>query len=255
MYKILDILAHIKMLDVIDITLVAYVFYKVFILIKDTRALQVLKGLIILILGFSLAHVLGLKTLSWLMRGFGVIGLVAAVVLFQPELRNILARIGRGPFKGIFLKERIKVVEEILKAVKLFSERHTGALIVIQQKVGLGNVIETGTVLDCEISIDILQTIFAPTTILHDGAVIIQTDRIIAASCLLPLTVDANLSKVLGTRHRAAVGLSEVSDAIVIVVSEETGIISIARAGKLLRDLEMSTLEKILMEIYHTREM
>ncbi len=253
MYKIFDILAHMNLLDMGDILIVAYIFYKLFMLIKDTRALQVLKGLIVIIIGTFLARVIGFETLSWLLKGFWVAGLVAAVVVFQPELRSILAKIGRGPFKGIFLKERIKVVEEITRTVKVFAKRHTGTLIVIQQKVGLGNVIETGTIIDSEISCDLLQTIFMSGTVLHDGAVIIQNNRIIAASCLLPLTVDADLSRVLGTRHRAAVGLSEVSDAVVIVVSEETGTISVAKDGKLLRDLELTTLGKMLMELYQAK--
>lgn len=253
MYKILDILANINLRDTIDIAIVAYIFYKLFMLIKDTRALQVLKGLIVIIIGTFLAQGFGLVTLSWLLRGFWVVGLVAAVVVFQPELRSILAKIGRGPFRGIFLKERIKVVEEITRTIKIFAKRHTGALIVIQQKVGLGNIIETGTIIDSEISCDLLQTIFMSGTVLHDGAVIIQNNRIVAASCLLPLTIDASLSRVLGTRHRAAVGLSEVSDAVIIVVSEETGTISVAKDGKLLRDLELSILEKMLMELYQAK--
>ncbi len=253
MDRISGILAKINFLDFVDILIVAYIIYKLFMLIKDTRALQVLQGLIVIIICTFLAQLIGLETLNWLLKGFWVVGLVAGVILFQPELRNILAKIGQGPFKGIFLKERIKVVEEITKVVKIFSERHVGALIVIQQKIGLGNVIETGTIIDAEISCDLLETIFMPGTVLHDGALIIRNNRVIAAGCLLPLTIDANLSRLLGTRHRAAVGLSEVSDAVIVVVSEEKGTVCVAKDGKLLRDLEMKTLEKILMELYQTK--
>lgn len=253
MHHILDILGNMTFLDAIDILIVAYIFYKLFMLIRETLAWQVLRGLIVIIVIAVLAQLMNFETLRWLLKGFWVVGLVAAVVVFQPELRSILAKIGRGSFKRVFVKERRKFIEEITKAVKSFSEKHIGALIVIQQKVGLGNVIETGTVLNAEISSDLLETIFMPGTMLHDGAVIIQNNKIVAAGCLLPLTMDASLSRVLATRHRAAVGMSEVSDAVIIVVSEENGTISVAKDGKLLRDLETSTLEKMLMELYQSK--
>ncbi|MFH1238742.1 MAG: diadenylate cyclase CdaA [bacterium] len=253
MHHVLDVLAKMTLVDFLDILIVAYIFYQLFMLIKDTLALQVLRGLIVIIAVTFLAQAIGLETVRWLMRGFWVVGLVAGVVVFQPELRSILAKIGRGPFRRVFVKERRRFIEEITKAARNFSQKKVGALIAVQQRVGLGNIIETGTVLNAELSADLLETIFMPGTLLHDGAVIVQDNKIVAAGCLLPLTMDTSLSRVLATRHRAAVGLSEVSDAVIIVVSEENGTISVAKDGKLLRDLEISTLEKMLMELYQTK--
>ncbi len=246
---IADVWKH-YIIHILDICIVAFLLYKLLVLIHETRALQVLKGLIFLFVATFIASGLQLHVLTWLLKGFWVFGLVTVVIVFQPELRSILARIGRGQLRAIFLKEKLKLVEEIIAAVKKFSKKRTGALIVLEQKTGLKNFVETGIRLNAEISSSLLDAIFMPGTALHDGAIIIRNQKVIAAKCLLPLTFDSNLSKMLGTRHRAAVGLSEVSDALVIVVSEETGSISVAKDGHLMRDIIIEDLQSTLKRMY-----
>lgn len=237
-------------IDIIDITVVTILFYKLFMLIRDTRAVQVLKGLIILSLVTMLAQMLQLPVLRWIMGGFWTIGVITAIIVFQPELRNALAQIGANRFTNIFL--RPEFINEIGKAVEVFSQRKRGAIIALERNVGLRNYIETGVKINSEVSAELLGTVFTPTTPLHDGAVVIRHDKIAAAACIFPLSRNADIPKSLGTRHRAALGLTEETDAAVIVVSEETGDISLVQDKKILANLTSDTLMREISNLYVT---
>ncbi|MCI9061233.1 MAG: TIGR00159 family protein [Romboutsia sp.] len=239
--------------DVIDILIVAYIFYKVFMFIKDTRAEQVLKGIVLLFVATQISEILKLHTLYWILIKALDLGFIAALVIFQPELRAGLEYIGRTKF-NFFLKnsasvsEEIfdKTIEEIVEALYSLSRQKIGALIILERQTKIGDIINTGTSIDGAISRQLLINIFIPNTPLHDGAVVIRDSQIKAAACFLPLTQSKDLSKDLGTRHRAAVGVSEVSDCISLIVSEETGDVSIAKAGKLYRNISKERMTNIL---------
>jgi diadenylate cyclase len=238
---------------IVDIGIVSYAIYKLIVLVKETRAWQLLKGLIFILVASELSKWLGLKTIAFILGNTVQYIALALVVLFQPELRRGLEHIGRSRFKDIFNFDeestRLRVtavIEEIVKACIEMSKTYTGALIVIEKDTKLGEMINTGTQLDSNITAELLINIFTPNTPLHDGAVIIRGDKIKSAACFLPLTDNPNLSKELGTRHRAALGISEVSDCISIVVSEESGKISFALNGGLTRNLTSDTLRKAL---------
>ncbi len=238
---------------IVDISIVAYFIYKLVQLVKETRAWQLLKGVIIIVGAAYLSGFLGLRTVETLLKNsLQLIG-IALIVLFQPELRRGLEQIGRSNFREIFssteesgLIKTTAAIEEIVKAATEMSKTMTGALIVIERDTKIGEIINTGTQIDSNLSSELLLNIFVPNTPLHDGAVIIRNNRIIAAACFLPLTDNPNLSKDLGTRHRAALGITEVSDSITVVVSEETGKISFALNGGLTRNLTSDTLRKAL---------
>ncbi len=238
---------------VVQIGIVSYVFYKLMQLVRETRAIQLIKGIIVIIATYYLSKILGLKTIEYILSStIQVVGF-AAVVLFQPELRRGLEKIGRSRFSDLFnfeeettLVQTTAMIEEIVKAATAMSASQTGALIVIERETKIGEIINTGTQLDSSISSELLQNLFTPNTPLHDGAVIIRNNRIKAAACFLPLTDNPNLSKELGTRHRAALGITEISDAISIIVSEETGKISYALNAGLTRNLTSDTLRKAL---------
>lgn len=241
--------------DVIDILIVAFVVYKILEFIKETRAEQLVKGLIVLIAVTFISEVCHFYTLNWILRSTLALGVIALVIVFQPELRRGLEYVGRSklvPNKfGQIDKERAKfITTEFVRAMESFSQTRTGALIVIERETALTDIIETGTVVDAEISAEMLGNIFYEGAPLHDGAVIIRGDRIRAAGCVLPLTQNKTLSKELGTRHRAGIGITENSDAIALIVSEETGIISMAIDGKLSRFLDIRTVEKTLLNLY-----
>jgi diadenylate cyclase len=240
---------------VIDIAIVSYVLYKLLLLIRETRAEQVLKGAAILLFVTYLSEVLKFYTIYWILKNTVTVGVIALLIVFQPELRRALEQIGRGKFFDkamLFQSEQdpTLMVGEIIKAVQNMAKDKTGALIVIERKTGIGDVAETGFKIDAHLTGELLENIFVPNTPLHDGAVIIRGDRIAAAGCFLPLTENPNLSKQLGTRHRAALGISENSDALAIIVSEETGIISVADNGKLTRYLDSKGLREMLKKIY-----
>lgn len=224
-------------IDALDILIVSFVLYKLVMMLRGTRATSIIKGLIFLFVGSALSQWLGLPTVSWLLQQGTTVILVALPVVFYPELRRALERLGRGSifrsFTSLGHEEVDKLADEILRAIRhLITQRH-GALIVIEKDVGLEDFIETGVLIEALVQADLLTTIFQPTTALHDGAVIIRGDRIIAAGCFLPLTDTTSIDSQFGTRHRAAVGLSEQSDAFIIVVSEERGVISVASDGYL----------------------
>ena len=238
--------------DIIDIAIVAYIFYKIFMFIKDTRAEQVFKGIILLLLATSLSEAFKLHTLNWILLRTLDLGFIAALIIFQPELRAGLEHIGRTNF-NIFLKSNNvsddnlnTTIEEIVEALYSLSRQKIGALIIMERQTKIGEIINTGTSVDGEVSRQLLINIFIPNTPLHDGAVVIRESKIKAAACFLPLTESKDLSKDLGTRHRAAVGVSEVSDCISLIVSEETGDVSIAKSGKLYRNVSKERMINIL---------
>lgn len=244
------LLSTISVLDIIDIGVVAYFLYRLYLMLKNTRAATLGKGLLVLVVFMIICRWLNLHVISWLLEKSMTVIMVALPVVFQPELRRALEQIGRGKLfhKSSELDEQ--ELEEMLDAVahatKIMSSNKVGALMVFERATGLVERIETGVQVDGLVSSGLIQNIFVKDTPLHDGAVIIRGNRIVAACCLLPLTENRNLSQELGTRHRAAIGMSEQSDAMVLTVSEETGTISIARNGELMRYLTVDDVKDIL---------
>jgi len=240
-----------KIGDIIDILLVSYVIYKLLILVRGTRAIQLLKGIMVIVVAWLLSIYFELRTLQWLMSQAFTYGVLAIIIIFQPELRRALEKIGSGRFfvRTVHPEEEMisNMVNEVIKAVSYLSKRRIGALIVIERETGLTDYIESGTVLDAYISSELLINIFIPNTPLHDGAVIIRKNQIMAAGCYLPLSENPYISKELGTRHRAAIGMSEISDAISVVVSEETGHISISINGQIERGISEEILKNTLL--------
>jgi len=233
-----------------EIAILWWVIYAVLVFIKGTRAVQLLKGLIVIALLFFLVEKLGLNAVSWILTKILALSVIGFLIIFQPEIRRGLARIGQF---GIFTAKE-QIVDELVKAAEWLSERKYGAIIAIEREVGLGSYIESGVNLDSKVNRELLETIFMPNTPLHDGGVVIQMDRITAAGCLFPLAQDSQLAKQQGTRHRAAVGLTEETDAVVIVVSEETGAISIVVGGKLTRDLPGESLGRVLTNLLYRQK-
>jgi len=249
-----------RLLDVIDILLIAFLLYNVILLIKDTPAVQLIKGLIILFIASFIADQLGLRTISWIFKGTMAMMVVALPIIFQPEIRRGLLKMGRRGFlinTSFFHKEDNKKIEQLINGlvmvIPMLSAKHKGALIVLERDVGLKDVLETGIILDSEFSPELLYSIFMPDSPLHDGAVIIRGSKIIGANCILPLSGRTDISRALGTRHRAALGLSEQTDSLIIVVSEETGNVSIALEGKITRPLEPQGLKKMLTHLYQPK--
>ncbi len=239
---------------IIDIILVCYLIYAFFKLIKKTRAMQLMKGIVLLVIITLLSGILKLRILNFILTSFMTYGVIALLLIFQPELRRALEQIGSSTFTkmfGIDKSLRDKTKEDIYKVVIAVSElakSKTGALIVFERDIRLQDIVETGVVIDSEISPQLLVNIFVPKTPLHDGAVIIANNKISSAACILPLTDDKDVVRGLGTRHRAAIGISKESDAIAVVVSEETGKISIAKDGTLIIDVEEDALKRILIK-------
>lgn len=252
-----NIVSGIGLTDIIDIIIVAFIIYKVLGFIRESRAEQLVKGLLFLVLATIGSGELHLYTLHWILKGTMTLGVLALVIVFQPELRRGLEYVGRSklvkaPF-GQMDKEKAKnITAHFVKAIDNFSANKVGALIIIEKETALTDIGETGTLLNADISAEMLGNIFYEGAPLHDGAVIIRGDKIYAAGCVLPLTQSKNLSKELGTRHRAGIGITENSDAIAFMVSEETGIISIAVDGKLSRFLDIKTVEKTLLNLFLT---
>lgn len=244
------LVSTIGVLDIIDIVVVAYFLYRVYLMLKNTRAATLVKGLLVLVGFMIICRTLNLHVISWLLEKSMTVIMVALPVVFQPELRRALEQIGRGKLfrKGSELDEQEinAMLDAIASATKAMSAAKVGALMVFERATGLVERIETGVPIDGLVSSGLIQNIFVKDTPLHDGAVIIRGNRVVAACCLLPLTENRNLSQELGTRHRAAIGLSEQSDAMVLVVSEETGAISIARNGELMRYLTVDDVKDIL---------
>ncbi|MCH5211552.1 MAG: diadenylate cyclase CdaA [Oscillospiraceae bacterium] len=245
--------------DIIDILIIAVAVYYFMMAIRGTRAVQLVRGILVAAVIYFLSGILHLDGLNYILSAIVQVAVFAIIVIFQPELRNILEHMGR--FKilkilGIPLNDSVGDIEDVAANISLaaadMASTKTGALIVIERGTRLGEYMNSGTMLDADVSSELLKNIFVPNTPLHDGAVIIRGNKIITAGCVLPLTANTNLSSELGTRHRAALGLSEASDAIIVVVSEETGKISIALNGSLTRNLTAGSLEKALMKLLET---
>ena len=231
-------------MDLVDIAVVAAFFYQVLVLLRGTRAMQMAVGAGLVTFLYFLSRWLELEAVNWIIRNALGYVVIAVIVLFQADIRRALAHFGRAPFLRYFgrVAGAEDTVEELVTAVGNLAVHKIGALIVIERQIGLRNYIEGGIPLDATITYDLLASIFQPTAPLHDGAVIVQGDRIAAAACFLPLSVNPKVSRALGTRHRAALGLTEENDAVAVVVSEETGIISIALNGRIERDFTPETL-------------
>jgi diadenylate cyclase len=246
---------RIGIIDIIDILIVAAIIYELLLLTRHTRGSALLKGLFLLLVIMVVSNLLGLKSLNWLLLAILQNGALVLVILFQPELRKALERMGRSKLltksnRRNVDEERDTVISEIVQTVVDLSRRRVGALLVFERQTGLEDVIETGTRLNAEVSAPLLENIFEPNTPLHDGAAVIRDDQVIAAACILPLAEASGVSRELGTRHRAAVGISENTDAAVVVISEETGIVSMARDGVLKRPLSTDELKAFLNDYY-----
>ena len=252
--SIQSIMSNFRPEDALDIAIVSYIVYKMIGFIRETRAMQLIRGLVIIIVAFFVSDIFNLYLLNWLLKSLFTMGLFAVVVLFQPELRRALEQVGRknltNSFRNIDKNKAVETVDSIVSAIDDFSATRTGALIAIERETMLNDIIETGVVVDAEISIRLLGNLFYEGSPLHDGGVIIRGARIHAASCVFPLTEKKNIGRNLGTRHRAGVGLSEVCDALIIIVSEETGVVSIAEDGKIRRFVDLKTIEKMLLNMY-----
>lgn len=255
MADVLWVLTRLDLESLPDILLVSLIFYGLLFLMRGTPAIQLLRGIVVLVVGIALAATLfSLTAFNWLIRNALPALLVAVPVIFQPELRRALERIGRG---GVLLGRRtspdetaLKIMRNISRAVQTLSERRHGAIIVLERDTGLQEYVETGVPINGELSAELLSSIFEPKGALHDGAVILREDRVVAANCVLPVSQSYRLERRLGLRHRAAVGITEETDALAIVVSEETGTISLARHGRMIRHLDDARLRKLLQLFY-----
>ena len=238
---------------VLEILFIWVLIYSLIRFFQGTRAVQVLMGLLFLAVIFNIAKVLELYTINWVLTKLFAVGVVAFLIIFQPELRRALARIGQNTMFGSFLKKG-GTIDEVVQASEHFSRSKIGALIAIEREVGLKNYIESGLLIDAKVSAELLITLFFPNTPTHDGGVIVQGDRVAACGALFPLSQDPHLSRSLGTRHRAAVGLTEETDAVAVVVSEETGAVSVSVYGKLTRDLDSEGLRRVLTNLFRQPE-
>lgn len=252
-------LKAIRLTDILDIALVSVMVYSVLQWIKGSRAFQLFKGLLFIVLLFIVSKVLGLTTILWLLQKMVAIIFIFLIVVFQPELRRGLERLGRNFFLWSFLwgesaKQDITIITRLTKAVDILAQKNLGALIILERKTGLSEYAESGVTIDAQITTELLVSLFCKNAPLHDGAVILQNDRIAAASCLLPLSETSYVNQKLGTRHRAALGISEASDAIAIIVSEETGHIAIAENGILNRYPNKESLNERLLEVFRREE-
>ncbi len=248
---------QIRLLDILDILIVAVLLYQLLLLIRGTRAVQLVTGLGVLFGVYGIARYLGLYTLQYLLQYLGVVIPIALLVIFQPELRRMLEQLGRGGVlvtgllpHGLGREEAIRLVNDVSRASRVLGLRKIGALIVLERNTGLTDFIETGIKVDGVVTVQLLINVFFPNSPLHDGAAIIRGNRIMAAGCLLPLSENPAPSRTLGTRHRAGLGISEQTDALAIIVSEETGTISLARDGELVRGLSEEELKASLLELF-----
>lgn len=256
MYKIADIFHLDSPLRVVvlvaDVLIVSFIAYYVYKLIKQTRAEQIFKGIIVLLVLLIISKVFNMIILNFILTNLMTYGMLLFIVVFQPELRSAFEKIGRNKFVDVFdMDENILIkhsISEIVKAVEIMSLKKIGALIVIERQTKISEIVKEGVDLSAKVSNELLQNIFIPKTPLHDGAIIIRGNVISAAKCILPLASENNVPRSLGTRHRAAVGISEIADVLVVVVSEETGTISLAEEGKLKRDLTGDTLKELLLK-------
>jgi len=240
----------IKFVDILDVAIVSFIFYTLYLRIRDTRAIQLIFGLMVLLAAMIISHWTQLNALNALLNFFGSVWLIAIVVIFAPELRHILSKIGQLHSLNIFYRPAgHNVLDEVVTAARLLSEKDFGAIMVMTRDTQLGMVVDTGTLLNSMVTYQLLVTIFTPGSPLHDLAVVIRGENLVAANCLLPLSDSQDLDRALGSRHRAAVGITEETDAVVVVVSEETREISIAVDGKLIRNLSPAELRNNLISL------
>lgn len=246
-----DFILSLRITDVLDIVIVAYLFYKLSSLVRETRAGTLIKGIVLLLIFTWISTILQLNTINYLLRNVMQFGIMAFLIIFQPELRRALEKVGRTNFSTFFSSDKDfsdATASEIASAAAAMAARRIGALIVLERNTKIGDIVRTGCEINSDISSELLINIFIPNTPLHDGAVIIRENKIVAARCILPLTQNETLSQEFGTRHRAALGLSESSDAVVIVVSEETGKISLTMNGNMSRNYTEATLKKAILK-------
>lgn len=236
---------------VMDLAIVLFIAYYIIRILRQTRAKQIVKGILMLVFLVIIAKVFNMVILNFILTNFVTYGVILLIVVFQPEIRNVFEKLGRSKLVGVFdMDDNIMVkhsISEIVKAVEIMSLKKIGALIVIERNTKVSEVLKEGVNLSAKVSSELIQNIFMPRTPLHDGAIVIDKSEILAAKCILPLASEVSVPKNLGTRHRAAVGITEISDALVIVVSEETGIISLVENGKLRRELTGDTLKELLL--------
>ena len=254
---IMQNLSMIRIRDILDIAIVAYLIYKGVKLVRETRAVQIITGIVVLVIATQLSGWFKLNAVNYILVNTMEVGLVAILVVFQPELRKALEKVGRSTVRSITASQDEKndsIVMDIVNASSNLSSTKTGALIILERQTKLGDIIKTGVALNSDVTSELLENIFVPNTPLHDGAVIIGDNKIKAAACFLPLTQATNLSQELGTRHRAAIGITEIADCLSVVVSEETGRISVAQEGKLYRNISLPELEERLKSVLNTTE-
>lgn len=254
-------MALIKMTDIIDVFIVTFIIYKALKFIRDTRTVHLLKGVVVLIITMQVSQFVKLHTVHYLLSNALQLGLIAIIIVFQPELRRALEQLGRTTMGQWFsFEERTddiekeKLIKEVKESCTNMSKSRIGALIVMEREIKIGDIVSTGITLNADVTAELLTNIFVPKTPLHDGAVIIRNNKIEAASCFLPLSQNPNVSKELGTRHRAGLGMSEETDSVVVIVSEETGGISIACGGELSMKLTPEALESKLMKLFDIKK-
>ena len=252
--NILDMLVSIRWQDVVDIAIVSVLIYWIIILIKGTKAVQMIFGLALIIVAFIISRKGELLTLHWILNSFLSSIILVIIVIFQNDIRRALTTVGKNPFfTGTGFTEESQFFEELIRASVSLVSKKIGALIVLERKTGLREYIEGGIDLEAKVSKELIGSIFTPPSPLHDGAVIIRNGKIAAAGCFLPLSMDIEISSDMGTRHRAAIGLTQETDAIVIIISEETGTISLALDGKVTRNLDANALRKILQRLFQRK--
>jgi diadenylate cyclase len=251
----MEIIKLIRWQDILDILLVTTILYRVLLIIKGTKAAQMLIGMGVLFVALLFSKYMGLYTIDWIIQSLWTQIVLAVIILFQPEIRKTLAQMGEARFLPSFASaEEMRSIEEIVRASIALANRQIGALIVLEKETSLNDFIEMGTQLDAKVTHELLLSIFHPTSPMHDGAVIIRGNRVVAAGCFLPLTLSIDISKAFGTRHRAGIGLTEETDSVVIIVSEETGRITTAIGSKIEKNVEMGTLRDFLTEHFITQD-
>ncbi len=247
----LELFKQIRWQDGLDIAVVTVVLYRVLLIVKGTKAAQMLIGLGVLVVAFFFARYFQLYTMDWIIQSFWSQVVIVLIVLFQPEIRRTLAQMGESSFfQNLTVAEELKSLEQIVRASIALAHRNIGALIVIEREVSLKDYVEIATALDAKVSKELLLCIFHPTSPIHDGAIVIRGNRVVAAGCFLPITLGSGISKSLGTRHRAAIGITEDTDAVAIVVSEETGTVSVAMHGSFETHVDMGALRDILTDVF-----
>ncbi len=250
-----DVFSNIRILDIVDILIVAFIIYRIILLIKGTRAVQMLLGLAVILVVYMASRVGDLHTLNWFLSNFLSSIILVIVVIFQNDIRRALMHVGRNPFLGSAnALEESAVIDELVKSCVSLGNRKIGALIAIERETGINDILESGTTIDARVTTELIRAIFMPSSPIHDGALVLQQGRLTKAGCFLPLSQGAELNRDLGTRHRAAIGLTELSDAIAIIVSEETGKISVAVNGGITRNLDSVSLKKVLGRLLEPRK-